>query len=136
MESHASPTKELRAKFPADLCEVDAFCAKVRVWLVDNYLQTHVFAVELLLREALNNAVLHGCGNDPGKKVTAGVSVSERWIRLEVADEGSGFDWRKLDAVVPGGETASGRGHIIFGQYADDYHFNHVGNQVFIRRKT
>ena len=136
MKPCASPIQELRAEFPADFSQVDTFCAKVRAWLADNYLQTHVFAVELLLREALNNAVLHGCGNDPAKRVTAVVSVSNRWIRLEVTDEGRGFDWRKLDATVPDGQAASGRGHIIFGQYADEYHFNHAGNQIFLRRKT
>ncbi|HLZ42442.1 MAG TPA: GAF domain-containing protein [Candidatus Sulfotelmatobacter sp.] len=37
------------------------------------------FKVELALREALANAIVHGCNNDPSKKVECCVACTESW---------------------------------------------------------
>lgn len=49
--------------------------------------------VELALREALNNAVLHGNKNDPDKKIAVTCHCNEdKGILIVVRDSGPGFD--------------------------------------------
>jgi len=53
--------------------------------------------LEIALREALANAVIHGNESDPKKKVIVTCSFSRsRGARLVVRDQGSGFDPRKV----------------------------------------
>ncbi|HSD67720.1 MAG TPA: ATP-binding protein, partial [Vicinamibacteria bacterium] len=51
------------------------------------------FEIETALREALANAVRHGCGNDATKQVEACVACDEsRGMLIVVRDPGPGFD--------------------------------------------
>src|ERR1035437_2803552 len=51
------------------------------------------FEIETALREALANAIIHGCKNDPSKKVQCCVGCEEeRRMLIVVRDPGSGFD--------------------------------------------
>ena len=51
------------------------------------------FAIETALREALANAILHGCRNDAAQLVECSVSYGARGeIRMVVRDPGPGFD--------------------------------------------
>ena len=50
------------------------------------------YEVELALREALANAIVHGCNNDPSKKVECCVACTESSdIMIVVRDPGEGF---------------------------------------------
>ncbi len=46
--------------------------------------------------EAVNNAILHGNKSNPGKKVIVICLVTEDAVRVQVRDEGDGFDARRL----------------------------------------
>src|ERR1700722_14419734 len=51
------------------------------------------FEIEMALREALANAVLHGCKADPAKKIDCSVTGDrEHGITIVVRDPGNGFD--------------------------------------------
>src|ERR1700688_1584430 len=51
------------------------------------------FEIEMALREALANAILHGCKGDPAKKVECSVTGDrDEGILIVVRDPGSGFD--------------------------------------------
>ncbi|MBZ5543951.1 MAG: ATP-binding protein [Acidobacteriia bacterium] len=53
----------------------------------------HLERVELALREALANAIIHGNQQNPGKKVAVRCFCQpDRGMLLVVEDEGSGFD--------------------------------------------
>lgn len=52
------------------------------------------FAPELLLREVLTNAVVHGCHTDPRKQVCCSLRVKGGRVLIAVEDTGDGFDWR------------------------------------------
>ena len=57
-------------------------------------------ATALLATELINNAVLHGCGEE----IRLEVSSSSGRIRVEVTDDGSGFDPRqRTEREDPGG---------------------------------
>ena len=51
------------------------------------------FEIETALREALANAIRHGCGNDPDKTVEVCVACDpSRGMLIVVRDPGPGFD--------------------------------------------
>lgn len=113
----------------SDLEEVDAVCKDARKLLECQDQTGHAFAVDLLLREFLNNAILHGHRSDIRKQVRV-VRVGRKWITLRIADEGPGFDWRTMKRVPPDEAATSGRGLAIGTQYAQRMRFNRAGNEV------
>ncbi len=117
------------------LGEVDRVCADVRRRLTPHAPPDDWYGVELLLREALTNAVLHGGGSCPDAHVRCEVRVGPTKARLTIADEGPGFDWRgALRKDTP--ETATGgRGLKIYELYADHVSFNEPGNRVVLERR-
>ena len=70
-------------------------------------------AVALLATELINNAVLHGCGEDVRIVVTNGAGR----LRVEVRDDGNGFDpSQRTEREDPGGW-----GLAIVEQVADEW---------------
>jgi anti-sigma regulatory factor (Ser/Thr protein kinase) len=120
---------------PSKPVEVDTFCCDVRRILTDIGLSADVFPVEMLLRESLNNALIHGNCRDCEKLVRAEVRIGRKWIVLKVADEGAGFSPRKVLNALPGPEMTCGRGLAIYFLYAHRVSFNSKGNQVSFWRE-
>src|SRR5512134_1753489 len=61
------------------------------------------FEIETALREALANAIRHGCGNDGTKEVEACVACDEsRGMLIVVRDPGPGFDPATIPSPVLG----------------------------------
>lgn len=122
---------------PSDLVAVDDVCRKARCLMECQGQAEHTFAVELLLREFLNNAVLHGNVSVREKKVRVKIMLGRKWIVLWIGDEGPGFDWRTVQRRIPDDVAVSGRGIAIGMHYADVMRFNRAGNQVTLWiRKT
>jgi serine/threonine-protein kinase RsbW len=119
-----------RHSIPSDLSEVDGVCREVRALLERQGVANRSFAVDLLLREFLNNAILHGNRSDTRKRVQAAVRVGRKWIVMWIADEGPGFDWRAKRLVPADDDAASGRGLAIGALYAQRLKYNRAGNQV------
>jgi serine/threonine-protein kinase RsbW len=125
-------------RIPSRLADAESLCLKIRGLLEESDLGNASFAVELLARECLNNAVIHGNQNCADKSILLRLCLGRKWIRLEVSDEGPGFDWRlvredKLNTTVP-----SGRGLMLYALYAKRVRFNRSGNQItlWIGRKN
>lgn len=110
--------------------EVDAVCLALRDYLKAQGWLRGGFAVELLAREALNNAILHGNRNRPCKTARLDLRLGRRWTRMQVEDEGAGFNWRAVRFSVPENSDTSGRGLSIISLYADRVSFNRSGNQI------
>jgi serine/threonine-protein kinase RsbW len=95
--------------------------------------------VELALREALGNAVLHGNQEDPGKKVHIQcLCWPGKGISIAVADQGKGFDSEKIlgDALTPDPAAEHGRGVLLMKAYMDDVHFERAGSEVRLRKRA
>ncbi len=90
------------------------------------------FAAELLLREALTNAIVHGCQKNPSKQVHCRLRLKGRRLLIVVKDEGDGFDWRGARGDRKGVPDSSGRGIEILRKYADRVRYNEKGNAVTI----
>lgn len=91
-----------------------------------------MFGAELLLREALTNAVEHGCQCQPAKQVHCTVRLRGRRLTIAVTDEGNGFDWRASWNRKAKSQAQSGRGLEIMREYATMVRFNNKGNSVTI----
>jgi serine/threonine-protein kinase RsbW len=95
---------------------------------------TNRFAAELLMREVLTNAVVHGCGTDPGKQVRCSLRLKSGRLLIAVEDDGEGFDWRAARAHPVVFTDCSGRGSGILRLYANRVRYNAVGNAVTLVR--
>ncbi|MEI7848078.1 MAG: ATP-binding protein [Chloroflexota bacterium] len=125
----------LEWKYSATLQNVEQVC-KAAAPVFEKFTSTKKdrFAVELLLREALNNAVIHGCFENPHLFFICRIEISEREVILTVSDDGPGFDWRKKTEVNPDDSAESGRGLAIFALYSNSTLFNLTGNCVTLKK--
>lgn len=111
--------------------EVEKVCKELRSVCEQRGWATVGFGMELVLRECLNNAILHGNRRDAAKRVYLGLRSRPPWILLQVADEGPGFDWRAMRRRgLPQDDSTNGRGLCIAQVYARRVRFNASGNQI------
>ena len=120
----------LRCLIPSRLEAVDAVCLEVRAFMTASGLAADSFAVELIARECLNNAIIHGNQNRADKAASLTLRLGKRWLRLQVADEGVGFNWRQACRTAADPAAGSGRGLAIGNLYAERVSFNQSGNQI------
>jgi anti-anti-sigma factor len=97
--------------------------------------QAELFGAMLVLREALLNAIKHGCGFDASKTVEARITVEGHQAVIVVTDPGQGFDWKKQKGSPPDFSCTSGRGLCIMQQYVHSMNFNETGNILTLRVK-
>lgn len=118
-------------KYPASLENVEQVCSAAALSLGKlSFHKKDLFVAELLLREALNNAVLHGCHQNPLQFFSCRLTISGRELIIEVSDEGAGFDWHRKLKDQPANSDESGRGLSIYAVYANSIKFNESGNCV------
>ena len=97
------------------------------------------FDVELVLREALENAVLHGNQEDPGKKVHIHCRCGPgNEITVVVTDQGRGFDYGKIlgNGFTSDPAADHGRGIQLMKAFMDDVHFERGGSEVHMRKRA
>lgn len=103
-----------------------------------NCAQGKEFEIEIALREALVNAVVHGSKRDPAKKVQCCVGCDEaHGVLIVVRDSGKGFDPKSLPNPLRGKNLYSshGRGIYLINQLMDEVAFKHGGTEIHMRKK-
>lgn len=95
----------------------------------------NTFGLTLAVREALTNAVVHGCLADPDKSVTCAVNIADGELKVEISDEGEGFDWRGFGSGFPEPDTPGTRGIAIMRHYFDELKYNEKGNKILLTKK-
>ena len=94
--------------------------------------------VELALREALANAVIHGNRRDPNKKVAIRCFCQpDRGMLLVIDDEGSGFDPAKVPNPT-GAEClmeTHGRGLFLMKRLMDRVRISRKGTRVTLVKR-
>ena len=101
-----------------------------------NWIEGDIFGVHLALEEALVNAIKHGNGYDVAKKVRVHCRMSTSKIRIEIRDEGRGFE----PGTVPDPtedenlEVPSGRGILLMRSFMTAVQYNTLGNQVVMEK--
>lgn len=84
------------------------------------------------LTEALANAMLYGNCRDPRKRVRVEAHLTPSEIRVQVTDEGRGFDPGAVrDPTLPANRVRpGGRGIFLIRQLMDQVEFNERGNSI------
>jgi len=90
----------------------------------------------IALQEALANAVVHGCQNDPSKNVFCRVEVDADAFIMTVRDPGPGFD---VDAATQATEaganfTTHGRGICLMRSLMDEVTYRNGGSELQLRK--
>ncbi len=95
-----------------------------------------VFSVRLALEEALINAIKHGNHYDPGKQVKIRCGISQSVMRMEIEDQGKGFDLAAVpDPTDPENlESPCGRGIMLMRSFMSRVEFNETGNRVTLEK--
>jgi serine/threonine-protein kinase RsbW len=95
--------------------------------------------IELALREALANAVLHGTKGHAGEKVHIRCRCQPgKEVSIVVTDQGKGFDTRKIvgNSLTSDPVSEHGHGILLMKAYVDDVHFERGGSEVHMRKRA
>jgi serine/threonine-protein kinase RsbW len=95
-----------------------------------------IFGVHLAVDEALVNAMLHGNAMDEKKHVQFLCRVSPKKVRVEISDEGPGFDPDRVpDPTSPShlGEPG-GRGVLLMRAFMSRVEFRNRGSRVVLEK--
>ncbi|MEZ0334245.1 MAG: ATP-binding protein [Gemmatimonadales bacterium] len=90
------------------------------------------FRLQVVLSEALSNAIVRGNGENTEKWVDVRAELLSETIRVHVTDEGPGFDPGLVpDPVTPEQlDTSGGRGLYLIRKLVDSVEFNEQGNSI------
>ena len=102
-----------------------------------NCVTGHERDVEIALREALTNAVLHGNHQDAEKQIQICCRIQFGGeLSIIVKDEGKGFDPSKVPdpTVIPNLDSEHGRGIYLMRALMDEVHFEQGGAEVHMRK--
>jgi serine/threonine-protein kinase RsbW len=94
--------------------------------------------VETALREALANAIVHGCRNDPNKQVQFCVACDEaRGMLIVVRSPGKGFDSDSIPNPTIGQNIyqSHGRGIFLINQLMDEVRFERGGTEIHMVKR-
>ena len=89
--------------------------------------------IALAVQEAVANAVVHGCNNDPSKQVRCRVKTNALgFILIIVTDPGPGFTSETLPdpSHADGLQADHGRGVYLIRQLMDKVQFVNGGNEI------
>lgn len=94
--------------------------------------------IEIALREALANAIVHGNHEDPGKQVYVSCRCGTDEVSFVIRDAGQGYDIGKLpDPTAPENISSSrGRGIYLMKNLMDEIRFERGGAIVYMRKSA
>ena len=93
--------------------------------------------IELVLGEALNNAIIHGNLGDGEKNVSVDLTMENNYLTFIVSDEGKGFNYNSLpDPTLPENlEKTTGRGVFLMKNLCEWVVFSNNGSCVELKFK-
>lgn len=106
--------------------------------LEENHWEQHdIFSIQLAMEEALVNAIKHGNRMDAAKKVYVRCGMNSDLLRVEVEDEGEGFDPSQVpDPTDPDQiENPHGRGILLMRTFMSRVEYNETGNRVLLEKR-
>lgn len=135
-ESKESDTS-LEVRCSSTMKYVDDICTAATAFLESKgeAFTPHIFSINLVMREGLTNAVRHGNKSDPDKTIDFSLEVdTDNIIRVRIADQGEGFDWRNVREHPLSDVADHGRGMPIMKAYFSHYRYNKKGNVLFLEK--
>ena len=130
--------EEFEITIPSDTVEGQAVQERIVKLLEDlHYSDRDVFGVRLALEEALVNAIKHGNGMDPEKRVRIGCRVAADRVSIEIEDEGEGFNPDDVPdpTALENLERPCGRGIMLMRAFMSRIEYNEAGNRVILEKR-
>jgi serine/threonine-protein kinase RsbW len=95
-----------------------------------------IFGVHLAVDEALVNAIFHGNARDATKHVRFCCWLSSKRLRVEITDEGPGFNPDSLPDPTDGAhlDRPGGRGVLLMRAFMSHIEFQDRGNHVVLEK--
>jgi serine/threonine-protein kinase RsbW len=90
----------------------------------------------IAVQEALANAILHGCRNDPSKIFYSSVAIDRSAFTIVVRDPGPGFDVEAATQATDSSTntTTRGRGIAMMRSLMDEVVYRNGGSEVQMRK--
>jgi serine/threonine-protein kinase RsbW len=133
------PSIELERSLPSDVPAISPFVDDLMVFLRGyGCVPADVRDVEIALREALANAIIHGNHEDPRKHAHIACRCEPDEVSIAVRDEGQGFDVNKVaDPTAPENiGSVHGRGIYLMKALMDEVRFEEGGVVVQMRKSV
>lgn len=95
-----------------------------------------IFSIHLAVEEAIVNAIVHGNKLAAAKKVRVECYVSPTIARIEITDEGEGFDPAQVPDCTQEDrlDVPSGRGVMLIHNFMTRVEYNAKGNRVLMEK--
>jgi len=121
----------IQFKIFSDISFVNKIVSQVRIF-IKQYGVSDDAGIILALRELLNNAIEHGNKKRMSLTVFASVeNIGNMRFKIRVEDEGSGFDYKNIDLMLPDDPTQiRNRGLSLVNSFSDQLDFNDSGNCI------
>lgn len=96
-----------------------------------------MFHVQMAMEEALVNAIEHGNKRCESKEVAIAISVSGQEIKIQIKDQGDGFDHRNVADPTEEErlDQPRGRGVLLIRELMSQSRYNDIGNELVMIKK-
>lgn len=131
-------TWQIDRAIPSDACAGRKLLDEVLERLESqNWSRRDIFGVHLAVDEALINAIVHGNDSVADKQVHFSCKLSPDKIRVEITDEGPGFEPNTLpDPTAPDRlECPCGRGVMLMRSFMSHVEFQEHGCHVVLEKE-
>jgi serine/threonine-protein kinase RsbW len=136
-EAHRGPHLALECSLPSEVTAISPFVDKLMLLLRNcGCVPEGVRDVEIALREALANAIIHGNHEDRRKHVHITCRCEPDEVSIAVKDEGKGFDVNSVpDPTAPENiGSVHGRGIHVMKALMNEVRFEEGGVVVYMRK--
>src|SRR6266853_3088898 len=137
--NQGAPCLELERSLPSQVAAISPFVDRLMVLFRKCGCASQAESdVEIALREALANAIIHGNHENPRKHVHVRCRCNSDELSFAVKDEGRGFDIDKMaDPTVPESiGSVHGRGIYLMKALMDEIRFEEGGVVVHMRKSA
>ena len=135
-DNQGGPCIELERSLPSEVAAISPFVDRLMLLLRKcGCVAEGESDVEIALREALANAIIHGNHENPRKHVHVRCRCKRDEVSIAVKDEGRGFDINKIPDLIapPNICSVHGRGIYLMKTLMDEVRFEERGVAVHMR---
>ena len=131
------PCIDLERSLPSEVGSISSFVDRLML-LIRKCVPDGESEVEIALREALANAIIHGNHENPRKHVHVRFRCNPDEVSIAVKDEGRGFDINEMpDPTAPENiGSGHGRGIYLMKAFMDEVRFEEDGVVVHMRKRA
>src|ERR1700730_19121548 len=138
-KAHRGPHIALECSLPSEVTAISPFVDKLMLLLRNcGCVPEGVSDVEIALREALANAIIHGNREDRRKYVHVTCRCEPDEVSIAVKDEGKGFDINNVpDPTAPENiGSTHGRGIHVMKALIDEIRIEEGGSAAHMRKRN